>query len=189
MKTNIKIAANNLLTDAVETVKIKNLAVSTDKIQELAVTKTRLAPLGQVISPSGDIEIEASQAGLWFDVPNLSVTISSTGRPIFLALISDGDPDIINAARFGAIDSSGGNVTYYYRFLRTDGLGQQVSLGAYINFITAVDVDTTMLFASVCNNIIHVDPAPPSPATYKFQIRTLYGKIQFLNWKLVAFEL
>lgn len=72
------VTANELATNAVSTV----------KIQANAVTKDKLAALGQQLSSSSGSYSTASTSIV--DVTNLTVTITSTGRPIKLEIVPDG---------------------------------------------------------------------------------------------------
>jgi hypothetical protein len=63
-------------------------AVTTAKIASGAVTPAKKAALGQQISASSGSFSSSSTSVI--DVTNLSVTITTTGRPVFIGLIQDG---------------------------------------------------------------------------------------------------
>jgi len=72
----------------------EELVVSTAMLQANSVTQAKRAALGQqVSSSSGTDSINSTTA----DIDNLSVTITTTGRPVFIGLVSDGSA---NDARF-----------------------------------------------------------------------------------------
>jgi hypothetical protein len=79
---------DNIRDSAVTTGKINNLAVTTAKIDDLAVTQGKRAALGQQLSAScGSFSTTSGSAT---DVTNLSVTITTTGRPVFVGVFPDG---------------------------------------------------------------------------------------------------
>jgi len=68
--------------------------IPTGGIADGAVTQAKRAALGQQISSStgaGQVEITYN-GGTWQDVTNLSVTITTTGRPVIIGLM----PDLVN---------------------------------------------------------------------------------------------
>jgi hypothetical protein len=67
---------------------IKNSGVATAKIADGAVTQSKRAALGQQVSSSSSTFIHATTTIT--DVSNLSVSITTTGRPVFVGLIPDG---------------------------------------------------------------------------------------------------
>jgi hypothetical protein len=97
--TNVKLAANavetaKILDANVTTSKIANLAVTNAKIADGAITQAKRAALGQQISTqlSGVAAEWASTFGggsVNETVSGLSVTITTTGRPVFITLISN----------------------------------------------------------------------------------------------------
>lgn len=102
-ETSVAIADNSVTTAkivnlAVTTAKIDDLAVTTGKINDLAVTTgkiaagavtpAKLAALGQQVSSSSGNYSTTST--LETDITNLTVTITTTGRPVVIELIPDG---------------------------------------------------------------------------------------------------
>lgn len=84
----LAIAAGALATDAVTTVKIQNLAVTTAKIADNAVTRAKMVAVGQQVSSSSGTFSTVSST--LTDVTNLSVSITTTGRPVIIMLVNDG---------------------------------------------------------------------------------------------------
>ena len=77
--STLEIVANNL--------QIRNSGVTTAKIADANVTKQKLAALGQQLSSSSGF---ATSAGIGVgQVPNLSVTITTTGRPVMIQCVAD----------------------------------------------------------------------------------------------------
>jgi hypothetical protein len=85
---SIEIDADNLAVkdDGIVTAKIDDEAVTTAKIDDGAVTQAKRAALGQQISASSGSF--SSSSAFDVDVTNLTVTITTTGRPIYLGLTS-----------------------------------------------------------------------------------------------------
>lgn len=82
------VTEEKLADDAVTSDKIDDDAVTTSKIDDAAVTQSKRAALGQQTSTSSGTFSTASTSLV--DVTNLSVSITTTGRPVFIGLISDG---------------------------------------------------------------------------------------------------
>lgn len=72
---------------AVTTAKINDLAVTTGKIASGAVTQAKRADLGQQLSSTATFSTTSAS---YVDITNLSVSIATTGRPVFLILQASG---------------------------------------------------------------------------------------------------
>jgi hypothetical protein len=79
---------SNLGTGGIVTASLADEAVTTAKIDDGAVTKPKLAALGQQISASCGTFTTTSAS--FVDVTNLSVSITTTGRPVYFGLIYGG---------------------------------------------------------------------------------------------------
>lgn len=88
--TTIEIVTNNLQVkdDGITTAKILDNAVTTTKILDANVTRPKLSAVGQQISSSCGAFNTTSI--LPVGVPNLLVSLTTTGRPIMIMLIADG---------------------------------------------------------------------------------------------------
>jgi hypothetical protein len=84
----VQVPTGGLADSAVTTAKLGALSVTGAKIAAATITKDKFAALGQQISPSS-AGFGTSSASL-VDVTNLSVTITTTGRPVFIGLVDDG---------------------------------------------------------------------------------------------------
>ena len=70
------------------TIRVKDSGIVTAKIADLNVTREKLAPVGiQVSSSCGSY---SNSTTTYTDVTNLSITITTTGRPTVIQVISDG---------------------------------------------------------------------------------------------------
>lgn len=104
-----QVVAAGVATDAIETAKIKNLNITTAKIADGNVTQAKRAALGQQVS--GSSAGYSSTSTVFIQPTNLSISITTTGRPVFLSLIHDG------GSWAGAVGNQGGTDTYF-RFNR-----------------------------------------------------------------------
>jgi hypothetical protein len=169
---NRAVTTNHIRDSAVTTGKINDLAVTTGKIAANAVTRAKLAALGQQISSScGEF---SSTSGTFVDVTNLSVTITTSGRPVYLALIPDGTVSEFNIGSHLAAGSSSGASL---KFLR-----DSTDLGFF-----NLNATTTM---GPCGYAI-IDAPAAGTYTYKFQGKQSSGSNGFSVYrcKLVAYEL
>jgi len=181
-----QIVAASIATDAVETLKIKNAnvtavklatdAVETLKIKDANVTKAKLAALGQQLSASSGSYYK--NYGVFTNVTNLTITITTTGRPIFLALQSDSSG---NPLTIGVYQTSTPHNTYV-RLLRTlGGVDTEVA-----RFTMAAGYTGTYVFNQ---SFFHIDA--PSANTYTYRVQA-YSDAQSYNVsyaKLIAYEL
>jgi hypothetical protein len=164
--TTAKIADLNVTTG-----KINDLAVTTGKIAANAVTRAKLDAIGQQVSSScGSF---SSNSGSFVDITNLTLSITTTGRPVLIFL----EPDGTSAGSMGA----------------TVGSGQiQLLRGATVVGLFGVNVTgTTQLPVST---IWMLDVPTAGTYTYKLQGKLTAGSgggnvIAVSNAKLVAFEL
>lgn len=146
------------------------------KMADGYLTNAKRAAANIVDSPSsGNLGTTTSSAA-WVDVNNLSVTITSIGRPISLNIINDGSG---NSSRLGA-DGTSGTGYAYFRILRGATEVWQSKIGV-------VDVGESK---EVMAGALIFDPAPPSGSlTYKVQFVGDTGVTSNARFvKLVAVE-
>lgn len=123
------------------------------------------ADLGQQVSASSGDFTDAS--GLFVDVTNLSVSLTTSGRPVHLSLINDGSG---NGCSIG--NGSGGS---QYRFVRG-----ATSLGVY-------PCSSGITIPASCLQMIDASPAA---GTYTYKVQLSSGINGFVkNAKLIAYEL
>jgi hypothetical protein len=163
--------------------------VATGGIADGAITQAKRAALGQQISnSSGSFSVSAPSSS---DVTNLSVEITTTGRPVFIGVIGN---SAINGATF-AVDcnTAGGTTTlgYQFSFVRDELAICRHSAGIQ----AATESDVFALPA----NFFHIDTPSAGTYTYSIQVNDAYGDgthsfgatstVRFRNATLVAFEL
>ena len=101
---------------SITTAMLGNNVVTAAKIANNTITRTQEAAVGQQISSSCG-SFTTSIGGVWTAITNLSVTITTTGRPVIL--VSQGAPGI--SAGNGALFASGNtsqNATFLMGFFR-----------------------------------------------------------------------
>lgn len=138
------------------------------RVKNGGITRAKQAALGQQVSSScGSF---TTSSGSYGDVTNLSVSITTSGRPVFLALISASGSA---ASRIG-----------------TNG-----STGNYIKFVRdSTDVaEFWCLSASVTRmvpSLLHVDTPAAGTYAYKVQAKAAVADtLTMTELKLIAFEL
>lgn len=145
-----------------------------------SITKTKLAPLGQQVSSSCGAFTTTSNSLV--DVTNLSVTITTSGRPVILMMVPDGNASS-NAARVGSSassTSSTGGLLAAYEGATQIGLLNILFGGATGNLELRTPVTPIFFDAPVAGTY-----------TYKIQAaRIAVGDTMAVQYfKLVAFEL
>jgi hypothetical protein len=135
------------------------------------IVRPQLASVGQQVSAScGGF---SNSGAVEVDVTNLTVTLTTTGRPVILMLIPDG----ASSASFGNpttagtlyIDRGGSNIAQW---------GSSNSNGTWLgsNFIAG-------------NGIVYIDPVAAGTYTWKIRVNPNGANMSLSNFKLVAYEL
>lgn len=166
---------------AVTAAKIANGAITTTQISATAgILKTQLVSLGQQVSASSGNFGTTNNS--FVDVTNLSVTITTTGRPVAFLLIADGSA---NTPLIGA--TSSGNVAGCVFTLNDVGAGTILAGGPVLSSTfttpTAVNIPPPGLF--------HVQSVAAGTHTYKIQLRASNVASSALCYymKLMVYEL
>ena len=180
---NTKIAADAVQTSqiqdsAVTTPKINDGDVTTAKLNDNAVTRAKQEAVGQQISSSSG-SFSTSNGSLT-DVTNLSVTLTTTGRPVILAIISDGSGSncsIGGSAGGGNSERSRVNIAF---------LRDASQIAKYDIFFDADGLTDS----KVPGGIFHIDTPSSGTYTYKVQASVVNANsVEVLNAKLIAYEL
>jgi hypothetical protein len=183
--TAVKIAASAIETAkindlAVTTGKINDLAVTTGKIAANAVTRAKLESVGQQVSSSSAAFSTSSTS--YTDVTNLTVTITTTGRPVFLSLVS-GDAGTSPAYIGGSTTGVAGVVDLFIKFLRDATTISEIQCRAPTNSLIGVGFP--------CGGFTHIDV--PSSGTYTYKVQTKAQSpsvdVTVQRVKLIAYEL
>lgn len=158
---------------------LASLSVSTAKIQALAVTKDKLAALGQQLSASSGTFTLASSSTLT-DVTNLTVTITTTGRPVVLLLISD---STVNTSFIQAVNGTV-NPRASIQFIRASTTISDQGL-------TNGFIGATSLITVPPSSFQHIDIISAGTYTYKIAVKGLSttDTTNVYYTKLLAYEL
>ena len=201
--TGAQLASNsvstvNLANGAITASKLAPDAVSPTQLQDASVTQPKLAlrSIGTNV-PAGGVAISLS-SGIFtsnlttsttpVNVPNLSVTMMTTGRPVCLGLISDGTlgtsvsgtgsaisvagPSTYGGGEVECIFVRGTNVISSNRLIVSQG--QAITTGIHLP----------------CSAVQFLDTPPAGTHNYRFQIRSLNGHtVTVYRVKLIAYEL
>lgn len=171
--TTAKIADSN-----VTTLKIADSNVTTAKIAALNVTRAKLEALGQQLSASCGAIDDAS--AVYVDATNLSVTITTSGRPVFLALVDDGSG---NSSFIGVRTGGIGTGEAIFSFDR----GGAAITNHSVKIITGSASTASLVPSSSLN---HIDVVAAGTYTYKLKYKLVSGGGTLLNFaKLIAYEL
>lgn len=167
---NFTAIATALNTTGLDATGLQTSAVTTAKIADAAITQVKRAALGQQISSSTSTFTTSSTS--FTDVTNATVTITTTGRPIYLGLVSD-------ASTNPAFISSSISETASYKILE----------GSTEVYQSKHQFGTTSLSSAV-GEIFHIYVPSAGTYTYKLQIKSGSGGTVGVQYaKLVAYEL
>lgn len=175
-------ASGNMGTQTqITTAQITDLAVTTAKIANNAVTPGKLAALGQQISGSSGSFNTTSNSSV--DITNCSVTITTTGRPVFVGLMAfDGtDQAYVELIATGTVTTINGAINF-------DRSGTPVGL-FYVGLkVPAGELEYYWVPGSA---YWRIDTPTAGTYTYKAQafVFTANTKISAFNLSLIAYEL
>lgn len=189
MKFSTKILLGIFLcsTVAVGSYVIPNLSITTAKIAALAVTRAKLAAVGEQVSNAQPGQGTASAT--YIDINNMTVTITTTGRPVIVSMQSDGTgtPAFLQSTHLASPFSSG---VGYLRFVRVLS-GTPTTISDHILSYSMPGVTSTT-YIDWPATIIHLDIPAAGTYTYKAQFKTT-GDVQqqfsVNNVRMVAYEL
>jgi hypothetical protein len=180
----VQVPTGGIADSAVTTAKLGALSVTGAKIAAATVTNDKRAALGQqVSSSSGGFSTSSSSAA---DVTNLSVTITTTGRPVFIGLVDDASGGISYlGANFGTASALEAAVA----FLIVEGS----TTIAKSELSNAADGDNFGVSSKIPPSSLWTIRAPAAGTyTYKVQAMRLTGSgttAAVVNSKLIAYEL
>lgn len=175
------IVAASLASNAVTTAKINNLAVTTAKIDDSAVTQAKRAALGQQSSSSSSTFSSSSTTAV--DVTNLSVSITTTGRPVFIGISHEGTGTVGSIGWTRSTESSG-VIVKILRDATTITLSRFSTLSAGTSSSNG---------EAAPSSVWYIDAPAAGTYTYKIQAYSAYSgsspNFSFSYCKLIAYEL
>lgn len=160
-----------------------SLGVQTGDIAANAVTRAKLASVGQQIS--GAVAIFSTSSTTPVDVTGLSVSITTTGRPVMILLINSGS-GVSSITSSVGLSSSYSTTVCIVRDSTT--LSQEVILSDGANISGTFTIDSVSIPVS---SIHFIDPVAAGTYTYKIQMfrSDATGSSSIGNVKLAAYEL
>ena len=168
---------------AVDTADIVNNAVTAAKIPDGSITRPKLVSVGQQVSASSGTF--GTTSATFVDVTNLSVTITTTGRPVIFGLISDGDP--ANSSIFGV--SISGALTSG-QWVLYDVTAGAIVAGNQIDCVATSAPSGTLRTSPTMPGFFHIEAPAAGTRTYKVRVAVYGGgTFQVYRMKLVAYEL
>ena len=182
LSVNVDGSTLEINTDAL---RIKDLGVSTAKIAANAVTRAKIESVGQQISSSSGSYTTTSTS--YVDITNLSVSITTSGRPVMLFLqpASDTSDSYLGCKNTGGSDTGEagpGN----FKIVRdsTDIAMFRISGGLDSDAVNSRSVN----IPPGC--VLYIDAPAAGTYTYKVQGKVASGKtLEVEQVKLVAYEL
>lgn len=161
---------------------LPKLAPSTDNNSRNIVTGTGTTVRQGGVAISSSSGSFSTTSASFVDVTNLSVTITTTGRPIRLELIADSST---SAASVQSVDASATSTNSSFRFLRGT-----TSIAVHAIQISFSSVPSSTIIDLIPSSIInHVDFIAAGTYTYKLQVNSTSASCRVFNSKLVAYEL
>lgn len=159
---------NSTLEVSSNTVQVKDSGIVTSKIADAAVSYQKLGTINYIVS---------SSCGAFFavtpqDVTNLSVSITTTGRPVEIRLIADGTS---NAAQVGLADNDG-DVSGSIRFYRD---ATTIGFQGFESFLTGPTVTDVRIPSS---SFSHVDVVAAGTYTYTIGVTMASGATIIVNY-------
>jgi hypothetical protein len=176
--TTAKIAANAVTAAKLDTAIVDNstIAISSNQliVKDAGITQAKLAPRATGTSvAAGGVATSlscgsfANTSSSYIDVTNLSVTITTTGRPVMVSLIADG-----GTSGFNYMASGAGVLTV-----------------KYLNSTTATTLAEYSVFDITPGTAPVIDYVVAGTYTYKIQTKANDNAGHVYYMKLVAFEL
>lgn len=192
--TNTKIAAGNvtatelgsnavttakILDSNVTTAKIADSNVTTAKIADGAVTQAKRTALGQQLSSSSGDHLQVGSSET--DVTNLSVTITTTGRPVWVGLVSDGSGNTSQIVTVNTSTSAAG--TGELKLIRGS-----TEIGRY-GFRVGGTTQSQWEIYVPASSVHTIDVVSAGTYTYKVTSINVTTRLGVKYSKLLAFEL
>ncbi len=169
--------------NSVGTTELVDSSVTTVKIADGSVTQAKRVALGQQLSASSSVFTNSTNT--YTDVTNLTVTITTTGRPVFIGMIA-----VPGSANPGVrTESNGGIITGKLQFLQASSSISETTLNAV--FGASGDPASSIRYPCSAFTTITV----PSAGTYTYKVQAAGGvnfnttTLTVQNCQLVAYEL
>jgi len=182
--TALGIDTGNIANSAITNIKMAANSVDTNQIVNASVTQSKLAPVSQQISAScGSFSTNSTS---FVDVTNLSVTITTTGRPVFIYLQPDGTTGLVGSSIGPTSTSTDTFVVGYLAILR----GSTLIADNQLILFSGIPSSGGPILGVPCSSVFFIDPVAAGTYTYKIQAKATSGDGMRINYaKLIAFEI
>lgn len=173
--TTIAIAAN--------VIGVPTAGINTAQLADGSVTNPKLAALNVVESASSGVFV--TNTATFTNVTNLSVTITTSGRPVFVGMVHDGTGALVGSYIKAASTTSGTAATTYISMVRnaTQIYGTTLESVVGSSLLPSISIPATSVY--------QIDMPTAGTYTYVVEARPLNtGTITTVaNAKLIAYEL
>jgi hypothetical protein len=180
----VQIPTAGVVDSAITAIKIATNAVTTVKILDANVTKAKLAALGQQIS-SSDSGSFTDTSGTDVDVTNLSVSITTTGRPVFIGIIGNNNVGGSYVAAIATNNFPAPHPSALIKFVRDSTVITTHLLESLISGAAGSNLSITVPPSS----FFHIEVPSAGTYTYKVQANSGTGSIFVNECNLIAYEL
>ena len=177
------IGASSIANDSIATAKMQTDSINTVNITNGAVTRAKQAAVGQQLSASSGLYQMTSSTHA--DVTNLSVSITTTGRPVKVELVQDGSA----STGYMLIEASGGSISAVSMALKVLRGATEVNFQTWdVGFPSASASNYAHAPISIGNT---TDIVAAGTYTYKVTVATVSAtsRVTVNNLKLLAYEL
>lgn len=164
------------------TLAVKALGVTGSQVAATTITRAKLAAVGQQVSATSGAFATGTTSPT--DVTNLSVTLTTFGRPVMLIIQNDG---ATTNGMISASDSSGtgaASATAFLYFARDGGViaTNKIFMQTQTNITRSIGLPPS--------SIVHLDVVGAGTYTYKLQVQAAAGTtVGVTSCVLVAYEL
>lgn len=172
------LTAGTLADGSITNSKIVDASITTAKVVDANITRPKLVAVGQVISTTCGNYV---YTGAVQSVTNLTVTITTTGRPVILTLVSDGSAS--SGLKIDANTSTSGISAIFS--IRRNG-SDIVFFNMGTNFTTTSSVGGLTIPPG---STYYFDPVAAGTYTYAFRASTNFCSLNILNCQFLAYEL
>jgi hypothetical protein len=173
--------------DSVNSSKIVDGAiVNADISASAAIDRSKLGAVGQQVSSSSNTFSHTTVGAPFVDVTNLTVTITTTGRPVMIGMMPGGTSSSNNGYVSFTRTGGGNSAAAQLCFNRGGSCVEYHGIGG-----TATNASSSLNYRYPCSSFTMIDTPAAGTYTYKMQgqFTTGPGELEVRYCKLYAYEL